>query len=57
MDSAVSKANSYNKMLLLFNSLWSVGALMSRVELRSEIYKINDFHDDLAKTTNLMTFP
>ena len=31
--SAVSKGNSYNKMLLLFNSLWSVGALMSRVEL------------------------
>ena len=57
MDSAVSKGNSYNKMLLLFNSLWSVGALMSRVELWSEIYKINDFNDDLAKTTNLMTFP
>ena len=57
MDSAVSKGNSYNKMLLLFNSLWSVGALMSRVELRSEIYKINDFNDDLAKATNLMTFP
>ena len=57
MDSAVSKGNSYNKMLLLSNSLWSVGALMSRVELWSEIYKINDFNDDLAKTTNLMTFP
>ena len=43
-------------MLLLFNSLVSVGALVSRVELWSEIYKINDFHDHLPKTTKLMIF-
>ena len=43
-------------MLLLFNSLVSVGALMPRVELWNEIYKINDFHDDLPKTTKLMIF-